>query len=738
VTIDPGRAGLLAALAASATLVAVGAAVERLDPFPLLRFAIQRDPAELPSTSAVDKLEIVKGYQLFSLYIEPSTLRELLDHKMEHGRDWERPATFSYFDGGQLRFTAQAGVRIHGGGSRITSPRQGFRLFFRRQYGATRAPAGVLLDASSDPLRRLVIHNDVRRGGRGVLWHMVNPFGYDLARRIGAITPETKPVRFFLNGEFQGPYVLTEHFDDEYFDAHMPGRRVTMRIEDMRVLRARVDATHPLTMEAAAELLDLENVTTWFLAVLFAGTRDAYQGPGQFLDEGRERAGWFWVTWDVDESFRDWDLDTFQYLLERVGERYRGRRPSEPRGTVLTRLVAGDARYRAHLARRVDDMLNHQLTRAFTAERAAHYANIAAAYGAPSLEYVSHLNDFLDKRPAFVRRITAQWLNIPQEPVAVSVRRAGGGPLVINGFTEQTPYRGAYFFGREITVGAPEHGRGTWYVNGERAGDAAELRVRADHDLAITWGGSTEEADRPAPSKPDPPQPDAAPALVWRRVQGGLFDAGCVASDRRCVPSELPREQVRLSHAYELHATEVSVAQFREYSRRAGTVMPQQPLWSDDTRPVVNLTWNEALGFCEAHGGRLPTEAEWEFAARSGRFDDVYPWGNAYNPEHANGGGLRGRDQWAFAAPVGSFPANAYGLFDMIGNVWEWTADWFREGEGWTLAAAEAPPFRSATYLKTVRGGSWDSSAVSLRASRRIGLSPTDRHNLYVGFRCAR
>ncbi|MGH9373451.1 MAG: CotH kinase family protein, partial [Vicinamibacterales bacterium] len=374
-TIRPGRAGLLAALAAAAMLVAVGVAVERLDPFPLLRFAIQRSPTELPSTSAIDKREIVKGYPLVSLYIEPATLRALLDHKMEHGRDWERPSTLSYFDDGHLRFTAQVGARIHGGGSRLTSPRQGFRLFFRRQYGATRAPAGVLLDASSDPLRRVVIHNDVRRSRNGVRWHMINPLGYDFARRIGAITPETKPVRFFLNGEFQGPYVLTEHFDDEYFDAHMPGRRVTMKIEDMRVLRARVDATHPLTMEAAAELLDLENVTTWFLAVVFAATRDAYQGPGQFLDEGRERAGWFWVTWDVDESFRDWDLDSFQYLLERVGERYRGRRPSEPRGTLLTRLIAGDARYRAHLASRVDDMLNHQLTRAVTAERAAHYAD---------------------------------------------------------------------------------------------------------------------------------------------------------------------------------------------------------------------------------------------------------------------------------------------------------------------------------------------------------------------------
>ncbi|MGH9371250.1 MAG: hypothetical protein ACRD15_06950, partial [Vicinamibacterales bacterium] len=194
-TIEPGRAGLLIALAAAVTLVAVGVAVERLDPFPRLRFAIQRSPVELPSTTAVDTREVIKGYPVVSLYVAPETLDELLRNKHRHGRDWERPSSLSYFDDGRLRFTAQVGVRIHGGGSRITSPRQGFRLFLRREYGVTRAPAGVLLDRSSDPLRRVVLHNDVRRSNDHLNWHLINPLGYDFARRLGAITPETKPVR---------------------------------------------------------------------------------------------------------------------------------------------------------------------------------------------------------------------------------------------------------------------------------------------------------------------------------------------------------------------------------------------------------------------------------------------------------------------------------------------------------------------------------------------------------------
>jgi formylglycine-generating enzyme required for sulfatase activity len=731
----PGRAGLVAALACASALVVLGAVVERTDPFPRLRFAIQRDARDLPSTNAVDPREIVRGYPTASLSMAPATLQELLDHKHEHGRAWERPAFLSYFEGGQARF----GVRIHGGGSRITSPRQSFRVFLRRDYGLTRAPEGVLLDRASHPLRRLVIHNDVRRSADGISWHLVNPLAYDFARRVGCITPETRPVRFFLNGEWQGLYVLAEHFDDEYFEAHMPGRRITMPIAPMEALRDRIDSTHPLTMAAAAELLDLENVTRWFLAVLFAATRDAYQGPGQFLDEGRERAPWFWVTWDLDESFRDWDLDSFHYLLDSVGGRPRGRRPSEPRATVLTRLIAGDAEYRTYLAGRIDDMLNHQLTPGFVGERAAHYEGIAAAYGVPSLAYVPRLRAFLDRRPAFVRLIAEQWLNTPPS-VDVSVRRADGGALVVDGFGAPSAYRGAYFPGRQLVVALPDGGASVWYVNGERAAEAGELRVTVDRPLAITAGGTPEAADRPPPAAAAAPvrDPPAQP-LRWRPVQGDGFTAGCVSErDSRCHPGELPRERVRLTHVYQLTATEVTVAQFRAHARQAGTALPRQPRWSTDLHPVVNVTWNEARAFCEAAGGRLPTETEWEFAARAGRFASIFPWGDAFSPDRANGAGLGGADRWEFSAPAGSYPPNAHGLVDMTGNVWEWTSSWYREGQGWTDPPAAAPAPRSSADLRAVRGGSWDSSPQNLRISRRVGLSPADRHNLSVGFRCAR
>src|SRR5687767_451465 len=168
----PGRTGLAIAVLFALALLTVGAALEHFDPFPRLRIAIQRQPEELPSSSAVSPAEVVRGYPTVSLQLPPAALKELLDNKMQHGRAWERMGSISYFDDGRLRFAGQAGVRIHGGGSRLTSARQGFRIFFRRDYGVAHAPRGVLLDEASHPLRRVVLHNDVRRSTDGTAWHL--------------------------------------------------------------------------------------------------------------------------------------------------------------------------------------------------------------------------------------------------------------------------------------------------------------------------------------------------------------------------------------------------------------------------------------------------------------------------------------------------------------------------------------------------------------------------------------
>jgi hypothetical protein len=105
-----------------------------------------------------------------------------------------------------------------------------------------------------------------------------------------------------------------------------------------------------------------------------------------------------------------------------------------------------------------------------------------------------------------------------------------------------------------------------------------------------------------------------------------------------------------------------------------GLVMEAQRDWSQGDHPVVLVSWDDARDFCAFVRGRLPTEAEWEYAARGGNAGRIYPWGNEYSPDQANGHGVGGKDRWNRSAPVESFPPNGYGLYDMGGNAWEWTS----------------------------------------------------------------
>jgi formylglycine-generating enzyme required for sulfatase activity len=182
--------------------------------------------------------------------------------------------------------------------------------------------------------------------------------------------------------------------------------------------------------------------------------------------------------------------------------------------------------------------------------------------------------------------------------------------------------------------------------------------------------------------------------------------------------AETPAHQVTV-RPFLMDRCEVTNGEFRRFQR--GRMFPR----GGDNLPAVKVTWNDAAAYAAWAGKRLPTEAEWEFAARGGAADAKYPWGSEEpTSERVN---FR-RSGLGRAVAVGSYPANPYGLYDMAGNVWEFCQDDWAPYED---ARAVSPD------RKVIRGGSYDGDAFNLRITARDSHR-RDNAVVYVGFRCAR
>ena len=196
---------------------------------------------------------------------------------------------------------------------------------------------------------------------------------------------------------------------------------------------------------------------------------------------------------------------------------------------------------------------------------------------------------------------------------------------------------------------------------------------------------------------------------------------------------ETPAHTVELP-AYKIDITEVTMGQYRLYIEQTGKPAPKymdNKRFNQDHQPVVGVTWQEAADYCATMGKRLPTEIEWEKAAR-GVDRRYYPWGNEPDETKAN---VRGKkDGYRYSAPVGldQYGASPYGILDMAGNAWEWTADWYQPHPG-----NVHPNDFYGEQFRVIKGGSWFSNMDLARIAVR-GKSLPDRRNNYIGFRCAK
>jgi formylglycine-generating enzyme required for sulfatase activity len=336
--------------------------------------------------------------------------------------------------------------------------------------------------------------------------------------------------------------------------------------------------------------------------------------------------------------------------------------------------------------------------------------------------------------------------------------------------------------------------------------------------VLVRWGGSLLSAGTPEVAPSLPPPGDAPEGMVW--IPGGEFTMG--TDSELSWPDERPPHRVRVA-GFWMDATEVTNRQFREFVEATGYVTtaekaplledilrqsppgtppppeealvpgsvvftppddavplddfrqwwawtpganwrhpegPESDLAGRDDHPVVHVSWFDAVEYCRWAGKRLPTEAEWEFAARGGLERRDFAWGDDPPTDaapHANiwQGVFPNRnteaDGFVRTAPVKSFAANGYGLFDVAGNVWEWCSDWY---DAELYAGRAGPqivdnprgpkesnvPHRPFEQQRSQRGGSFlchASYCLRYRPSARQGCAP-DTGMSHVGFRCVR
>lgn len=248
------------------------------------------------------------------------------------------------------------------------------------------------------------------------------------------------------------------------------------------------------------------------------------------------------------------------------------------------------------------------------------------------------------------------------------------------------------------------------------------LHIHADSLAQVAQHAPTQPA---APAKPR--FDGVQPKMIF--IKGGTFQMGSNDGD----PDEKPTHEETVNNFY-LAENEVTVAEYRAFCVGTGRPMSTPPAWGwKDDHPVCYITWEDANAYCKwlskatSKKYRLPTEVEWEYAARGGANAKNWYYAGTNNPNDAGWYNSNASDE---THPIRTKRPNDLGLYDMSGNVWEWCADWYAAYPGGTVS-------RAPNTYRSCRGGSWNYGTSVMRCADRGGADPSFKYD-YLGFRLAR
>jgi formylglycine-generating enzyme required for sulfatase activity len=288
-------------------------------------------------------------------------------------------------------------------------------------------------------------------------------------------------------------------------------------------------------------------------------------------------------------------------------------------------------------------------------------------------------------------------------------------------------------------------------LNSTRAGAAPPPRVPAKSKNPSNVGGIF---------TPGLVKQNAQDGLKYVWIPAGTLQMGCSAGDNECQTSEKPTHQVQISKGFWLGQTKVTVGAYKRYVKENGAVMPDEPKmsdrplnagWKNKAMPIVNVNWDQARDYCSWAQGRLPTEAEWEYAARGGSpearygtLDEIAWYADNSGQQRLDSTQIASADSANYIKRLNEngnnthdmaekFP-NGFGLFDMLGNAWEWVNDRYQDDYYLSSSSIDPPGPRSGD-LRVLRGGAWNAKPSVVRVSYRGGHQEAYRA-VNMGFRC--